>query len=105
MSACAQIIKQLNFQVKTGGSQVEITLIASRKKDKQYVCAEGVRPSRNLNSGESHRWTCFFVLQDYGKMNDAYRSYFRVDPPARTEIAVSKLGHDSHVEITLVASH
>jgi reactive intermediate/imine deaminase len=43
-------------------------------------------------------------INNYGKMNEVYRSYFSGDPPARTCIAISKLVRDSQVEITLVAA-
>jgi reactive intermediate/imine deaminase len=43
-------------------------------------------------------------IQDYGKMNEVYRSYFKSDPPARTCIAISRLVRNSRVEITLVAA-
>lgn len=43
-------------------------------------------------------------IQDYGRMNEVYRSYFKTDPPARTCIAVSKLVGNSRVEITFVAT-
>jgi reactive intermediate/imine deaminase len=43
-------------------------------------------------------------IQDYAKMNEVYRGYFKSDPPARTCIAISKLVRDSRVEITFVAT-
>jgi len=43
-------------------------------------------------------------IQDYAKMNEVYRSYFKVEPPARTCIAVQKLVGTARVEITLVAA-
>lgn len=43
-------------------------------------------------------------IRDYAKMNEAYRSYFKADAPARTCVAVSKLVGTAKVEITLVAT-
>jgi enamine deaminase RidA (YjgF/YER057c/UK114 family) len=43
-------------------------------------------------------------IEDYAKMNEVYRSYFKSDPPSRTCISVQKLVRDSKVEITLVAT-
>lgn len=43
-------------------------------------------------------------INDYAKMNEIYRSYFKGDPPARTCVAVSKLVGTAKVEITLVAT-
>ena len=43
-------------------------------------------------------------MNDYAKMNEVYRSYFKGDPPARTCVAVSKLVGTAKVEITFVAA-
>ena len=43
-------------------------------------------------------------IQDYARMNEIYRSYFKADTPARTYITVPKLVGAAKVEITLVAT-
>jgi reactive intermediate/imine deaminase len=43
-------------------------------------------------------------INDYAKMNEVYRSYFKTDPPARTCIAVPKLVGTAKVEVTLVVT-
>jgi len=43
-------------------------------------------------------------INDYARMNEVYRSYFKGDPPARTCIAVAKLVGTARVEITFIAT-
>jgi 2-iminobutanoate/2-iminopropanoate deaminase len=45
------------------------------------------------------------VKEDYGRMNEVYRSYFPPDRlPARTCVGVTGLAYDARIEIDLVAS-
>jgi reactive intermediate/imine deaminase len=139
-----------------GGSQVEITFIASTAP-KKIIRYEGYKPSpnapyspammsgdllylsgqgsRSLKTGvapegaiEDHvRQTLENVstilkaagmdfsqvvssnvylsnMDDFQKMNDVYRSFFKTDPPARTTVGVSALPRGTPVEITVIAS-
>ena len=43
-------------------------------------------------------------INDYAKMNEIYRSYFKEDPPARTCVAVPKLAGRATVEVTFVVA-
>ena len=44
-------------------------------------------------------------IKNFQAMNKVYKTYFPHNPPARTTIGVPALPGDSHVEITLIASH
>jgi 2-iminobutanoate/2-iminopropanoate deaminase len=43
-------------------------------------------------------------IDDYAKMNEIYRSYFKMDPPARSCVTVAKLVGTAKVEVTLVVT-
>ena len=140
-----------------GGSQVEITFIASRNQKRKYIYPAGVKPApTDLFSGGVMVGDLFYLsgqgsrhyktkefpqgeieahvkqtmdnlgavlktagmdfshvvktniyltdMNNFSRMNEVYRSYFKSDPPARTCIAISKLVRDSGVEITFVAA-
>ncbi len=42
-------------------------------------------------------------LQDFGKINEVYGSYFKENPPARETVEVARLPKDVHVEISMIA--
>ncbi len=42
-------------------------------------------------------------LDEFAEMNEVFAQYFRVDPPGRTTVEVSRLPGGAHVEITVVA--
>jgi 2-iminobutanoate/2-iminopropanoate deaminase len=44
-------------------------------------------------------------LNDFGKMNEVYASYFKVAPPARATVEVARLPRDVKVEISAIAVH
>jgi 2-iminobutanoate/2-iminopropanoate deaminase len=42
-------------------------------------------------------------LNDFGKMNDVYATYFKAVPPARATVEVARLPRDAKVEIVGIA--
>jgi 2-iminobutanoate/2-iminopropanoate deaminase len=42
-------------------------------------------------------------INEFGKMNDVYASYFKVAPPARATVEVARLPRDLKVEISGIA--
>ena len=42
-------------------------------------------------------------LNDFGKMNEVYATYFKVAPPARATVEVARLPRDLKVEISAIA--
>ena len=140
-----------------GDSQVEITFIASKNKNRQYVYPQDVKPTPNdlysggvrvgdllylSGQGSRHYKTKEFPqgefeahvkqamenlgavlkaagmdfsnviksnvyltdMANFQKLNEVYKSYFKVDPPARTTIGVSALPGEPPVEITFIAA-
>ena len=140
-----------------GGSQVEITFIATRKKERHYIFPEGVKPSPNVlysggvevgdmlyisGQGSRHYKTKEFpqgdfeahvkqTLENLGavlkaagmdfsnvvksnvyltdmslfqRMNEVYKTYFKTDPPARTTVGVTTLPGETPIEIAFIAT-
>jgi 2-iminobutanoate/2-iminopropanoate deaminase len=44
-------------------------------------------------------------LNEFGKMNEVYASYFKKAPPARATVEVARLPRDVRVEIAAIAVH
>ena len=44
-------------------------------------------------------------LNEFGKMNEVYATYFRAAPPARATVEVARLPRDVKVEIAAIAVH
>ena len=44
-------------------------------------------------------------LNEFGKMNEVYATYFKVAPPARATVEVARLPRDVKVEISAIAVH
>lgn len=44
-------------------------------------------------------------LNEFGKMNEVYGTYFKTAPPARATVEVSRLPRDVKVEISAIAVH
>ena len=44
-------------------------------------------------------------MNDFPKVNEIYGQYFKVDPPARSTVEVSRLPKDALVEIEVTAIH
>ncbi len=44
-------------------------------------------------------------MNDFGKMNEIYATFFKDAPPARTTVEVARLPRDMKVEISAVAAH
>ncbi len=42
-------------------------------------------------------------MGDFGRMNQAYGSFFSANPPARTTVEVARLPRDVHIEIEAIA--
>ena len=42
-------------------------------------------------------------MDDFSKMNEIYRSYFKEDPPARSTIQVARLPRNARIEIEAIA--
>ncbi|MEK6538215.1 MAG: Rid family hydrolase, partial [Nitrospirota bacterium] len=42
-------------------------------------------------------------LEDYDRVNNVYKSYFKSNPPARSTIEVSRLPKDADIEIEAIA--
>ena len=51
--------------------------------------------------------TTVFVkdLNDFGKMNEVYGTFFTHDPPARATVEVARLPKDAIIEISAIAVH
>jgi 2-iminobutanoate/2-iminopropanoate deaminase len=44
-------------------------------------------------------------LNDFGKMNEVYATFFKNGPPARTTVEVGRLPRDMKIEISAIAMH
>lgn len=44
-------------------------------------------------------------MNDFGKMNEAYATFFKAAPPARATVEVARLPRDMKVEISAIAVH
>jgi enamine deaminase RidA (YjgF/YER057c/UK114 family) len=44
-------------------------------------------------------------LNEFGKMNEVYATYFKVAPPARATVEAARLPRDVKVEISAIAVH
>ena len=44
-------------------------------------------------------------LNDFGKMNEVYATYFKSSPPARATVEVARLPRDARIEISAIAVH
>ena len=71
-----QVLKNLEAILRAGGSSLESVL-----KTTVYL--------KNLD--------------DFPKMNEVYRQFFRKDPPARSTVEVSRLPRQAEVEIDAIA--
>ena len=66
---------------------------------KAVLAANGMTPADVVSS------TVFLKnLNDFGKMNDVYASYFTTEPPARATVEVAHLPKDALVEISMIAA-
>ena len=44
-------------------------------------------------------------LNEFGKMNEVYGTFFKSAPPARTTVEVARLPRDARIEISAIAVH
>jgi 2-iminobutanoate/2-iminopropanoate deaminase len=58
-----------------------------------------------LDYGDVVRCTVYLRdFDDFGEMNNVYREYFPVDPPARATVGVTALAADFDIEIEVTAA-
>jgi len=66
---------------------------------------EAVLAAGNASLGSVVKTTVYMTdLSEFPAMNDAYRSFFPEDPPARATVEVAKLPAGARVEIEAVAA-
>jgi len=44
-------------------------------------------------------------LNEFGKMNEVYGTFFKSEPPARATVEVARLPRDAKIEISVIAVH
>jgi 2-iminobutanoate/2-iminopropanoate deaminase len=65
---------------------------------------EAVLRAADFSFSEVVKCTIFIKSMDeFGTINDAYAQYFKVNPPARETVEVSKLPKNVNVEISCIA--
>ncbi|MFT2010418.1 RidA family protein [Pontibacter sp. 13R65] len=80
----------------------------------ENIEAETHQVMKNLNSilqeagmGLEHVVKCSIFVKDlnnFGRINETYGSYFKSNPPARETVEVSRLPKDVNVEISCIAT-
>lgn len=91
-----QIPLDLNGQVVPGGIEEQTHQVM---KNLQAVLAEA-----GLTLNDVVKTTVFLQdMNDFGKLNEVYASYFHSHKPARSTVEVARLPKDVKVEIELIA--
>lgn len=66
---------------------------------------EAVLTAAGLGFSDVVKSTIYLTnMQDFALVNEIYGSYFKIEPPARTTIAVSALPKGVHVEVEVIAA-
>lgn len=65
---------------------------------------EAVLKAAGFNFGDVVKSTIFITdMNQFGKINTVYGSYFKLNPPARETVQVARLPKDVNVEISVIA--
>jgi len=65
---------------------------------------KAVLESQGLNMEDVVKSTVFLKnINDFGRFNETYATYFRSAPPARSTVEVSRLARDADIEIEMIA--
>jgi 2-iminobutanoate/2-iminopropanoate deaminase len=92
---------QIGIDPKTG------RLVEGGARAEAMRCMEnikGVLSASDLEMGDIVKTTIFVTdISSFKEVNEAYASYFRADPPARSTVGVSSLPLGAKVEIEAIA--
>ncbi len=92
---------QIPLDPKTGELQLE-TIQQSAKQVMENVKA--LVEAAGFKMSDVVKCSIFLKsMDDFAAVNEVYGSYFKIDPPARETVAVSKLPLDVPVEISCIA--
>jgi 2-iminobutanoate/2-iminopropanoate deaminase len=92
---------QIPLDPKTGELQIE-TIQQAAKQVMENVKA--LVETSGLKMTDVVKCSIFLKsMSDFAEVNEVYASYFKVDPPARETVEVSKLPLDVPVEISCIA--
>jgi 2-iminobutanoate/2-iminopropanoate deaminase len=65
---------------------------------------KAVLESQGLNMEDVVKSTVFLKsINDFGRFNETYATYFRSAPPARSTVEVSRMAKDADIEIEMIA--
>lgn len=65
---------------------------------------KAVLESQGLNMEDVVKSTVFLKnINDFGRFNETYATYFRSAPPARSTVEVSRMARDADIEIEMIA--
>jgi 2-iminobutanoate/2-iminopropanoate deaminase len=65
---------------------------------------KAVLESQGLNMEDVVKSTVFLKnINDFGRFNEVYATYFRSAPPARSTVEVSRMAKDADIEIEMIA--
>jgi 2-iminobutanoate/2-iminopropanoate deaminase len=65
---------------------------------------KAVLESQGLNMEDVVKSTVFLKnINDFGRFNEIYATYFRSAPPARSTVEVSRMAKDADIEIEMIA--
>jgi 2-iminobutanoate/2-iminopropanoate deaminase len=82
-------------------------LVAGDIADKTRRVMENIKAvleSQGLGMEDVVKSTVFLKnINDFGRFNETYATYFRSAPPARSTIEVSRMARDADIEIEMIA--
>jgi 2-iminobutanoate/2-iminopropanoate deaminase len=65
---------------------------------------KAVLESQGLNMEDVVKSMVFLKnINDFGRFNEVYATYFRSAPPARSTVEVSRMAKDADIEIEMIA--
>ena len=65
---------------------------------------KAVLESQGLNMEDVVKSTVFLKnINDFGRFNEIYATYFRSAPPARSTVEISRMAKDADIEIEMIA--
>lgn len=67
---------------------------------------KAILESAGMDLGDVVKTTLFLKsLEDFDKVNNVYKIYFKDNPPARSTVEVSRLPKDANIEIEVIACY
>jgi reactive intermediate/imine deaminase len=74
--------------------------------DQALSNVERILAAADLTMNDILKTTVYMTdIDDFGGMNESYRSFFDTEPPARTALEVQRLADGAATEIEAVATH